>query len=183
MPFMPFAIFGLWFRGLLALGLVGGGNLAPRHLVRRAPASHPGAPDGYRRHAHPGPAAVRARACDPLAPRFYLGDGRLGGRPPAGAGSERRRAVALPPAVAGRNACACPPAGAYRRAPARPGRDDAASRDLRSPGGAAAAGDPWLGRHQRAVVLPPPGCGGAVPPRRMGFTGPGPLDAPRTVRV
>ena len=25
MPFMPFAIFGLWFRGLLALGLVGGG--------------------------------------------------------------------------------------------------------------------------------------------------------------
>ena len=54
---------------------------------------------------------------------------------------------------------------------------------LRSPGGAAAAGDPWLGRHQRAVVLPPPGCGGAVPPRRMGFTGPGPLDAPCAVRV
>ena len=25
MPFMPFAILGIWFRGLLALGLLGGG--------------------------------------------------------------------------------------------------------------------------------------------------------------
>ena len=57
MPFMPFAILGLWFRGLLALGLLGGGIwlLATWYdaLPRVAPIVQT-EPDGRAGHRHEG---------------------------------------------------------------------------------------------------------------------------------
>ena len=87
MLFMPFAILGILVPGAARPGAPRGRALAPRQLVRRAAASDPGAPDGPQRHAPPGPAAVLPRAGDPLASWPHLGDSRLGGRSPAGAGA------------------------------------------------------------------------------------------------
>src|SRR4030095_5650215 len=177
-------------------------DLAPHHLVRRAAAWDPGGADGPRRAPAPrpaacapggpagpcrptlpGPTAVLRRAGGPLASCALLGDGGLGGRPPVGTRGERRRAASGPPPVAVRTTGAAPFTGQQRGALARPGRYHAASRNVWSPRGATAAGHPWLGRHQCAVVLPPPGDGGAVPPRRVGFTRPGSLNTPRDVRL
>ena len=79
MPCMPFAILGIWFRGLLALGLLGGGILAPRHLVRRAAACDPGGAGGPRRHTSPGPAAAFGERVAHWRPDFSRETAALGG--------------------------------------------------------------------------------------------------------
>jgi hypothetical protein len=160
MPFMPFCHTRDLVPGAPRPGLLGGGIwlLATWYdaLPRVTPVVQTD-PDGTR----PRPGRCPSASGGPLAPRSLLGDGRLGRRPPAGARGERRRAPGVSPPVAVRAAGAAP--GPARSVEHLPGPDGTTLHlELMAPGGAAAAGHPWLGRHQCAVVLPPPGGGGAV---------------------
>ena len=116
MPLMPFAMLGIWFRGVLALGLLGGGILAPRHLVRRAATSDPSGPDGPRGPAAPGLAAVFSATSGPMAPRPDLGDCGVGWWDPPRTRGQWRWEAGVPPPVAGQWARArAPPAGRVQR--------------------------------------------------------------------
>ena len=183
MPFMPFAIFGTLVPGAPRPGACWGWDLAPRHLVRRATASRPRWCRRPPTARAPRPGRCPSESVWPAGVPVFLGDGRLGGRPPAGAGGERRRAVGRPPPVAGRAAGACPP-----QAPTvehLPGPDGTTLHlEIYGPPEA----PPLLVTHGWGVTSAQwyyllQDVGDAVPPRRVGFTGPGPLDAPCTVRV